>query len=268
MKKFISLALTAAMCLGLLAGCGSPAADNTASPAPASQPVQAETQNVPDEQGTELTGTLKVSLWDMATQPAFSAVIDAFTTANPGVTVDPIDIPSADYGTKLSVMLNGGSEVDVFWIKDADTIYPIAKRGQMADLSAYIARDGVDLADYNGLADNFDIDGKQIAIPFRTDYYALFYNKDIFDAAGVDYPSNDMTWTEFEELAKKVTSGEGVDKKYGAHFHTWQACIENWAVQDGKHTIMNTDYSFFKPYYEMALRMQNDVQTGMDYGTL
>ena len=224
MKKMLSLALAAAMCLSLLAGCSAGTPDPTTTPAPENSTAPAETSTAPEGgEPAGLTGTLKVSLWDLATQPAFDAVIKAFVDANPGVTVDPIDIPSADYGTKLSVMLNGGSEVDVFWIKDADTIYPIAKRGQMADLSGYISKDGVDLGTYNGLADNFLIDGKQIAIPFRTDYYALFYNKDIFDAAGVEYPSNEMTWTEFEELAKKVTSGEGVDKKYGAHFHTWQA---------------------------------------------
>ena len=39
-------------------------------------------------------------------------------------------------------------------------------------------------------------------------------------------------------------------------------------MQDGQHTIMDTDYSFFKPYYEMALRMQNDDKTCMDFGTL
>lgn len=265
MKKIVSLTLACALALGLLAGCsggtGAPVSPSaTASTTPSATPSESAK--------TELTGTLKVALWDMATQPAFSAVIDAFTKANPGVTIDPIDIPSADYGTKLSVMLNGGSEVDAFWIKDADTIYPIAQRGQLADLSSYISADGVNLADFNGLAENFNIDGKQIALPFRTDYYTLFYNKDIFDAAGVEYPSNDMTWTEFEALAKKLTSGEGVDKKYGAHFHTWQALVQNWAVQDGKETIMATDYSFFKPYYEMVLRMQNDDKSIMDYGTL
>ena len=265
-KKVISLALASALGLSLLSGCGGPSAPNTPAPGtePTPTPAVAATP-APDSEGNGLSGTLKVSLWDMATQPAFTAVIDAFTDANPDVTIEPIDIPSADYGTKLSVMLNGGSEVDAFWIKDADTI---AQRGQMADLSSFIARDSVDLGTYNGLAENFDIDGQQIALPFRTDYYALFYNKDIFDAAQVEYPSNDMTWTEFEELAKEVTSGEGVDKVYGAHFHTWQACIENWAVQDGQHTIMDTDYSFFKPYYEMALRMQNDDKTCMDFGTL
>lgn len=266
MKKALSLALAGALTLGLLAGCA-PAATNpspSASTPPPASPSASPSESTP----AALSGTLKVSLWDMATQPAFGATIDAFTKANPGVKIDPIDIPSADYGTKLSVMLNGKSEVDVFWVKDADTIYPIAQRGQMADLGAYITRDGVDLAEYNGLAENFAIDGKQIALPFRTDYYTLFYNKDIFDAAGVEYPSNDMTWADFEALAKQLTSGEGADKKYGAHFHTWQALVENWAVQDGKNTIMATDYSFFKPYYEMALRMQNDDKSVMDYGTL
>lgn len=265
LKKISSLALVTVLILSMLAGCGQSPAATTDTP-PASTAAPSESSAPPAE--TELTGTLKVSLWDMATQPAFGGVIDGFTKANPGVTIDPIDIPSADYGTKLSVMLNGGSELDAFWIKDADTIYPIAQRGQMVDLSSYIAKNGIDLADYNGLAENFSIDGKQLAIPFRTDYYVLYYNKDIFDAAKVDYPANDMTWSGFEELAKKVTSGSGTDKKYGAHFHTWQACIQNWAVQDGKNTIMATDYGFFKPYYEMALRMQNDDKTCMDFGTL
>ena len=266
MKKLLSLALAGAMCLSLFAGCsGKP--DPTPAPGSNPPPAQSDASGGASEPAG-LTGTLKVSMWDLSADAIFSSVIKAFEDANPGVTIEPIDIPSADYGTKLSVMLNGGSDVDVFWVKDADTIYPIANRGQMADMSGYITRDGLDLDIYNGQAKDFNIGGKQIGMPFRTDYYVLFYNKDIFDAAGVAYPSNDMTWTQFEELAKKVTMGEGVDKKYGAYFHTWQACIQNWAVQDGQHTIMDTDYSFFKPYYEMALRMQNDDKTCMDYGTV
>lgn len=270
MKKILSLALVFVLCLSLFAGCGSTPTAPTNQPdnsAPSTNAAPPADNQPADNQPDELTGTLKVAMWDLTADPVFASTIDAFKAANPGVTIDYIDIPSADYSTKLSVMLNGGSEVDVFWVKDADTMCPIAERGQMLDLSDYISRDGIDLSVYNGQAEDFNINGKQLGMPFRTDYYVLFYNKDIFDAASVDYPSNDMTWTQFEELAKKVTIGEGVDKKYGVYFHTWQACIENWAVQDGKHTMMDTDLSFFKPYYEMALRMQNDDKTCMDYGT-
>ena len=164
-------------------------------------------------------------------------------------------------------MLNGGNDLDVVWIKDGDTTPSIAARGQLEDLTPYIERDGIDLSAYNGVAEMLNMGGKQVALPISTGFYILYYNKDIFDEAGVPYPTNDMTWTEFEELAAKVTIGEGNDKKYGALIHTWQACVQNWGVQDGKHTILDTDYTFFKPYYEMVLRMQ-DAGTVMDFSTL
>jgi multiple sugar transport system substrate-binding protein len=111
------------------------------------------------------------------------------------------------------------------------------------------------------------MNGKIAALPATTAYYVLFYNRDIFDKAGIPYPSNDLTWAQFEDLARQLTSGTGHSKIWGAHFHTWQACVQNWAIQDGKHTIVDTDYSFMKPYYEMVLRMQ-DAGIIRDYGSL
>ena len=65
----------------------------------------------------------------------------------------------------------------------------------------------------------------------------------------------------------ELFAGEKANKVYGAHFHSWNACVQNWGVQDGEHTIMSGEYSFFKPYYEMVLRMQ-EAGTCMDYGTI
>lgn len=257
MKKSISVLLATALTGTMLAGCGGAASSSQASSAannstPASGDV-----------------TIKLATWDNTSKNMVTDAVAAFETANPGIKVEIIDIPSADYTTKLSVMLNGGSDVDAFFIKDGDTAKSLVEKGQLADLSAYIAADGVNLADYNGLAENFTFDGKQYALPARTDFYVMYYNKDIFDAANVAYPTNDWTWADFEETAKKLTSGEGANKIYGAYIHTWQACVENWGVQDAKHTIMDYEggYDFFKPYYEMALRMQ-DEGTVQDYGTL
>lgn len=211
--------------------------------------------------------TIKVPTWDFTTSASMGPIIDAFEAAHPDIDVEVIDVPSADYTQKLTVMLNGGNDLDVVMVKDADTTPALAERGQLEDLTPYIEKDGIDLAVYNGVAENFNFDGKQVGMPTPTSYYVLYYNKDIFDAAGVEYPSNDMTWAEFEELAGKVTMGEGNEKKYGGLLHTWQACVQNWAVQEGNDTILATDYSFFKPYYEMALRMQ-EAGTIMDYSTL
>ena len=270
--KFMAMALTAAMLGGMLAGCGNNAANAPADTTPAPETPAAESsavqESTPAEETPAASGeqvTIKVAHWDSYTEPSTQMLVDGFEAANPNIKVELIDIASGEYSNKLTVMLNGGNDLDVVWVKDPDNTPSIAERGQLEDLTPYIEKDGVDIAAMNG-SDALKLDGKQVALPVSTGFYVLYYN-DIFDAAGVDYPGNDMTWTEFEELAKKVTSGEGNDKKYGALFHTWQACVQNWAVQDGKHTILDTDYSFMKPYYEMALRMQ-DEGTVMDYSTL
>ncbi|MDR2019674.1 MAG: sugar ABC transporter substrate-binding protein [Treponema sp.] len=210
---------------------------------------------------------LKVAVWDLTTTSYYSDLVKAFDESQPNISVEVFDIPAADYTQKLSVMLNGGSNVDAFWIKDGDTTKGLANRGQLADLSEYVKRDNIDLSAFNGLAEAFNMDGKLVALPAHTSYYVLFYNKDIFDKAGIPYPTNDMTWAQWEQLAGRLTSGSGAGKIYGAHFHTWQALVQNWAVQDGKHTIVDMDYSFMKPYYEMVLRMQ-DAGIVMDYGSL
>jgi multiple sugar transport system substrate-binding protein len=224
------------------------------------------------QSGSTATGgtvTIKVGVWDYnATASGYYAeLIKGFEAAHPNIKLEPVDTPAADYTNKLTIQLNGGSDIDVFWIKDGDTTLGFANRNQLADLSAYIKRDNINLTAFNGLAERFNINGKTVALPASSGWYVMYYNKDIFDKAGIPYPSNDMTWEEYEALANQLTTGSGANKVWGSHFHTWQACVENWGVQDGKHSIVETDYSFFQPYYEMALRMQ-DAGVLQDYGTL
>lgn len=278
LKRIIGAAMALSLTGCMLAGCGSKPAETPSEPAPETETKaepekdETEAQEAAPEAETESDSstqeaTLKIAAWDATTSATVTPLIEGFENAHPNIKVEIIDIASADYTQKLTVMLNGGNDLDVVWIKDGDTTPSIAARGQLEDLTPYIERDGIDLSAYNGVAEMLNMGGKQVALPISTGFYILYYNKDIFDEAGVPYPTNDMTWTEFEELAAKVTIGEGNDKKYGALIHTWQACVQNWGVQDGEHTILDTDYTFFKPYYEMVLRMQ-DAGTVMDFSTL
>ncbi len=224
--------------------------------------------NSSEDKGNSGSGTVTLTfpVWDLASNPYLNDIVDGFEETHPDIKINVVDVASSEYSNKLSVMLNGGSACDIVYIKDGDSTPSYAEKGQLEDLTPYIEKDGIDTSKYVSF-DELNIDGKQTAIPFKTDYYVLYYNKDIFDAANVEYPSNDMTWSEWEEMCSKLTSGEGANKIYGGYLHTWQACVENWAVQDGKNTILGPDYSFMKPAYEMALRMQ-DAGTIMDYSTL
>lgn len=207
-KKLLAAIFTAAMLAGMTAGCGSSgstadtggsaAAQTTAaseSAAPESAAAESEADGSAEAQ--EASGeqvTIKVAHWDSSLDPSTQMLIDGFEAANPNIKVELIDIASSEYSNKLTVMLNGGNDLDVVWIKDADNTPSIAQRGQLEDLTPYIERDGMDLAEMNG-ADALNLNGIQAALPVKTDFYVLYYNKDIFDAAGVEYPGNDMTWS-------------------------------------------------------------------------
>lgn len=262
-RRLTALSLAVVTAAASLAGCGggSKPAETTAAADKAAETTAAaggETTTAAAEASGEKV-KLTVSVWDNASSPQFQAMADAFMEKNPNVEVELIDTQADEYNNKITVMLAGGdTDPDVIMVKDADTQVSMKEKNQLLDLTDYIAKDGVDLSLYNGAAEQLQMDGKQYTLPFRRDWYVLFYNKDLFDKAGVEYPKDDMTWDEYEALAKQMTSGEGSAKVYGTHNHTWMALVANWALQDGKNTLLSEDYSFLKPYYEQAIRMQDE----------
>lgn len=89
------------------------------------------------------------------------------------------------------------------------------------DLNPYIEKFGLDLSKYDSAAieaiQKFGENGEMIALPFRMNIPALFYNKDIFDLFGIDYPTEGMTWEETIDLARKLTRLEGGTQYLGLY---------------------------------------------------
>ena len=211
--------------------------------------------------------TLTMTAWDIATIPYWQAVIDAYEAQNQNVTVEMTEIASSEYTDVVNIMLSGGDTTDIITVKDIPLYNAMLTRGQIIPLNDMIAADNLDLSVYSGAAEELTWEGSIYALPFRSDIWILYYNKAVFDAAGVDYPSNDMTWDEFDTVARELTSGSGADKVYGAHFHTWRSTVELATVQDGLHTVIADDYSFMAPMYNMVIKEQDDGII-MDYGEL
>ena len=125
-----------------------------------------------------------------------------------------------------------------------------------------------DKKNYSGLIEQLSIDGKTYGVPFRKDNTLIFYNKDLFDKAGVEYPKDGMTMEEYEELAQKMTGGEGNDKVYGAHTHTWTSNVSQYARRVEEFNPVETStYKELIPYYKTILNMQ-DKKITQDYGSL
>ncbi|MEF2071093.1 sugar ABC transporter substrate-binding protein [Consotaella sp. CSK11QG-6] len=203
--------------------------------------------------------TIHWALWDWDATAYYQPLIEAYEAEHPNVTVDHVDLGSTDYNMMLSTQLTGGaSDLDVITVKDTPGYATLVNAGQLLDLSSFIQGQNIDTAQYSGIVEQLQIDGKPYALPFRSDFWIVYYNKDLFDNAGVDYPTNDMTFDQFADLARKLTTGFGPNKIYGTLFHIWRSPVQLYGILDGQHTMVDGDYGFLKPWYEKILALQEE----------
>lgn len=133
--------------------------------------------------------TLTYAIWDAGQQPGLRKIADEFETANPGIKIDIQVIAWGDYWTMLEAAGTGGSLPDVFWMH-SNEIYKYASNGMLLDVTDRIKKTtAFDIAKYPaGLVSIYNFKNKQYAVPKDFDTIGLWYNKTMFDAAGVPYP--------------------------------------------------------------------------------
>lgn len=239
-RKFLALcAATAAA--GPLAACGSSS----------------------DDSGGNGPVELSISVWSMATTPEFQALFDAFHKANPNITIKPVDILAADYSTKVKLMLSGGDSTDIITMKNTTDYGQFAERGQLKDISSLATSSTA--ASLQGLDAFKQSGGKYYALPYRQDFWGLFYNKKLFDAAGKPYPTN-LTWDQYAQLAESLTTGSGSSKVYGTYHHTWRSVVQAISAAQTGGNLIGGKYEFFTDQYNTALAIQNAGAT-LDFGT-
>ncbi len=130
------------------------------------------------------------------------AIKAAFEDANPEITVQIETIPYDDYFTKLQTAVAGGTAGDAFEL-NYENFVTYASNGSLAELT------DVDASLYKpSLLEAFTADGTQYGLPESFSNVVLFYNKDLFAAAGIDEPTADWTWQDEQEAATRLTDKE------------------------------------------------------------
>jgi multiple sugar transport system substrate-binding protein len=223
-----------------------------------------DSSQVPATPGTI---TLKWSVWDKDLTVYYKPLVDAYQSKNPNVKIELVDLGSADYSNVLLIQLSGGADLDVVAVKDIPGYANLVKQNRLESLNSYIKSANINTGLYGGTVEQISVGNEVYALPFRSDFWVVFYNKDLFDAAGVPYPSNDMTLDQYDAIARGVTRGSGASKTYGAHYHTWRSAVSLFGILDGKHTIVDGNYDFLAPIYNRVLKQQTDGIV-MDYATI
>ena len=199
---------------------------------------------------------LTMAGWSIDSTPEFSVLKEGFEATNTDVVVVIKEYSADDYETQLTTDLSANSAPDLFPVKNLQPYHYLMSNGALADVSSLaesLAGDG------NINLEHMTIDGSTYALPYRQDSWVIYYNKELFDAAGVSYPDGTWTWDDYQEAAQQLTDGlAGTDTPAkGTYHHIWKSVVQGFALAQSEGAQIDSgDLGFLAPYYDRALAIQ------------
>ena len=133
-------------------------------------------------------------------------MIQIFEQAHPGIKIKVETAAFDDYFTKLQTLIAGGTAPDVFEL-NYENFVSFAAKGVLLNLDPLAEADeAFDPAIFYPRAYGaFNFNGMQLGLAETFSTVLLFYNKDLFDQAGLSYPTEDWTWEDAVAAAKELT---------------------------------------------------------------
>ena len=200
MIHFVLVSTTTAMLFALIGGCARSAA------------------------GEQPDGVPTVT-WMVAVGPdkqMYEDLVWRFHQRQDNVRVRLMWVPGSQYQVKLKTLIAAGQAPDIFWSSDAWVAYELPF---LADLTPFVQRDAaeLDLDDfYPELLRSCQYQGRQILLPRWFNVSLLYYNKNLFDEAGLAYPTPDWTWDDYIAAAQKLTKHDpdGTVQTWGSNIMT------------------------------------------------
>ncbi len=255
-KQLLALGLAAIMVMGSLVGCGNSGGTSEKESGSADTETEDITTDAdPDENqdtsvdeeadssdnetaggDNSISGEVRHAFWDAAQQSYLEKCAEEFNKLYPNIKITLEPNVWDEYWTKLEAGATGGSIADVFWM-NGPNITKYAQGDILMPIDDLLESSDLDKSNYpEGLVNLYNIDGKQYALPKDFDTIGVWYNKQIFDDAGVPYPTDDWTWEDMADMAKQLTKDDGSVYGIGAPYDT-QVGIYNTIYASGGEII-------------------------------
>ncbi len=188
----------------------------------------------------EEPGSLTMWVWDENWFDIIGASIDVWVEEYcPGAEVELIHQPWGEYWDLMRINAAGGDLPDVFNMNQVFFGF-YGDNGVLLNLQPYFDEFGLDTSVWgSGMIDPYRVgeDGDLHAAPVEWVTVAMLYNQDMFDAAGLDYPTAEWTWDDFADAAATLTNPD--EDVYGAAVYLeYQTGYPNWIAATGESPVV------------------------------
>ncbi|GGG09192.1 ABC transporter substrate-binding protein [Paenibacillus aceti] len=267
-KKSLSIILGTLLTISLiLSGCGK--SGNSGNSASNGAAANANGGNTASEKQV----TIKYYNWDNDAQAAGTdAMLQEFMDQNPNIKVEHVVLvpgDSVEMMKKLDFLISSGEAIDVVQMPSLGSTIERASRGALAPLNEFYEKEGIVPEDEYYV--NAKVDGKYYGMQYTKSINYVMLNKDALDEVGLEVPKFGWTWDDYREYAKKLTKGEGVDKRYGTYFHTWELYMnapaqtmmkDPFVYEDGTTILADPSYKYF---FQLRKDMEDVDKTAKPY---
>lgn len=156
-------------------------------------------------------------------EAAVGRAIKAYEDTHPNVKVDAkMLVPggsAADNLKKLDVVMSSGEEIDLVMMPSIEEVVKRAATGVLAPLDELYTKQKTNADEEYYL--NGKYKGKVYTVGLTSTNWVVVLNKKHLDEAGLPIPTHGWTWDDYREYAKKLSKGEGANRRYGTYFHSF-----------------------------------------------
>lgn len=211
-KKIFALVLFAALTGSMFSGCGSSSSEKTSS------------------SSSNAGGKVTIAVWN---EPNSNEELNMYAQCEKktGIDVEVTVIPESDYSSKLNQMVSTGDDsIDIYVVWEND-IANFAHEDGIIALDDYLSKSSIKTNDFIDAVEKLSSGlGGTYGLPWCAATELLYYNQDMFDAAGIEYPNNNWSYSDFKAAAEKLTkkASDGSTEIYGCtlpNTQTWWAGI-------------------------------------------
>lgn len=154
----------------------------------------------------------------------WQSVADAFVAENPHVTFEITVLENEAFKARLTTVMQAGDPPDIFQSWGGGVLRSFAEAGLVRDISPELEGEWKDSFSAQAALNLYGLDGAYYGVPWTWGAVGLFYNRDLFEQAGLDPDNPPATWTEFLAAVQAlkdagitpITVGEG--DKWPGHF--------------------------------------------------
>ncbi|KOP68645.1 ABC transporter substrate-binding protein [Bacillus sp. FJAT-18019] len=217
--------------------------------------------------------TIKYYNWDNEAQQAGTdAMLQEFMDQNPEIKVEHVVLvpgDSVEMLKKLDFLISSGEAIDVIQFPSLGGVLERAERGALAPLNELYEKESLVPEDEYFVNPKLNNNYYGMQYTKSTNYVML--NKDALDEAGLEVPKFGWTWDDYREYAKKLTKGDGVDKRYGSYFHTWELYMnapaqtmmrDPFVYEDGTTILADPTYKYF---FQLRKDMEEQDKSAKPY---